>query len=106
MKAGDTDVAGSGVVAEVDRAVLTQIGSERQTASAQVITESVLRRSLQLQQPVLTFTGSLRVPVVYTAAGWSYKDRPVKVGAMFNFETVSGAMTGWILDMKFGPEKK
>ena len=106
MKAGDTDVAGAGVVAEVDRAVLTQIGSERQAATAQFITEGLLRRSLQLQQPVLTFTGTVRVPVVYTAAGWSYKDRPVKVGAAFNFETLAGAMAGWILDMKFGADRK
>ena len=105
MKVGDTDVAGSGAVAEVDRAVLTQIGSERQTTTAQFSTEGLLRRSLQLQQPVLAFTGAVRVPVVYTAAGWSYKDRPVKVGAAFNFETISGAMTGWILDMEFGPER-
>jgi hypothetical protein len=28
----------------------------------------------------------------------------VKVGAAFSFESVSGAMTGWILDVKPGQE--
>jgi hypothetical protein len=100
MKAGDIDVPGSGVLRDGDRAVLTQVGSERQTTTAQASTEGVLRRSFQIQVPVLTFTGTVRVPVVYTAGGWSYKERPVKVGAPFNFESVSGAMAGWILDMK------
>lgn len=105
MKAGDTDVAGSGVVAEVDRAVLTQIGSDRQPTNAQITTEGLLRRSLQLQQPFLTFVGTVRVPVVYAAAGWTYKDRPVKVGAAFNFETTAGAMAGWVIEMKLGSNR-
>ncbi len=105
MKAGDTDVAASGVVAEVDRAMLIQIGSERQPTNAQITTEGLLRRSLQLQQPLLTFVGTVRVPVVYAATGWTYKDRPVKVGAAFNFETTSGAMAGWVISMKLGSNR-
>jgi hypothetical protein len=49
---------------------------------------------------MLAFTGTVRVPVVSTRSGWSYQDRPVKVGAAFTFETMAGGMIGWILDMK------
>jgi hypothetical protein len=41
---------------------------------------------------------------VFTPSGWSYKDRPVKVGAPFTFESISGAMMGWIIEMKVGQE--
>lgn len=105
MKVGDVDVVGSGVVAEADRAVLTQIGSEPQPVTATTVTEGFLRRSFQLEQRVLLFTGTVRVPVVYKPSGWSYKDQPVKVGAAFTFETVSGAMMGWILDVKLDQER-
>lgn len=102
MKPGDRDVAGLGVVADADRAVLTTVGIDPQKINAPVITEGVLRRSISVQQPVLLFGGSVRVPVVYTPQGWTYKERPVKVGAPFSFETTAGAMAGWILEMKIG----
>lgn len=105
MKAGDFDVPGFGVVAESDRAMLTQIGSDRQVTSGLVGTEGVLRRSVQVQRPMVTVTGTVRVPVIRAASGWSYKDRVLKAGAGFNFETVAGAMTGWIQDMKVGFER-
>lgn len=104
MKVGDVDLSGSVVVPDADRAVLTEVGPERQALTAITNTEGLLRRSLQIEQPVLAFTGTVRVPVVFTPSGWSYRDRPVKVGAAFTFETLSGAMIGWILDTKLGPE--
>ena len=54
---------------------------------------------------MLVLTATIRAPVVFKPSGWSYKDRPVKVGAPFTFESVSGAMMGWIQDMKLGPDK-
>jgi hypothetical protein len=105
MKAGDHDVPGSGVLAESDRAVLSQIGTDRQVTSGLVGTEGVLRRSVQVQRPMVAVTGTVRVPVVRTITGWSYKDRVLKAGAGFNFETVAGAMMGVILDMKIGSER-
>jgi hypothetical protein len=110
MKVGDVDLSVElteterSLVLDTSRAVLTAVGSEPQTMNALITNESLLRRGLQLQQPVLTFTGTLRIPVVFTPSGWSYKGRLVKVGAAFSFESVSGAMTGWILDVKPGQE--
>ena len=100
MKVGDTDVPGTGVVDEADRAVLTQVGSDQHPTTAGVQTQG-----FQLQQPVIVFTGTVRVPVVSTPAGWTYKDRPIKVGAGFSFETTSAAIAGWIIDIKLNPKK-
>lgn len=105
IRPGDRDVAGAGVTAEADRAVLVGVGGDQQKTSGLISTEGVLRRSIQVQESVLTFSGTVRVPVVYTPAGWTYKDRPVKVGAPFPFETVAGGMVGWILEMKIEPAR-
>lgn len=103
IKKGDMDV--SGMVTETDGAVLEDVGSERQTTTVNANSEPLLRRSLQVPQPMMTFKGTLRVPLMFTPLGWSYHDQLVKVGAVFNFETASGAMTGWILDVKIDQEK-
>lgn len=100
MKAGDVDVGGTGAAADSERAVLKDVGSDRQTMTGQAGAELLLRRSLQLELPVLVFTGTLRVPLSLTPSGWTYNERPVKVGASFVFETMAGAMMGWVLDMK------
>lgn len=104
VKTGDIDVPGAGVVTESDRAVLTEIGVDRQpTTIAGVVTTGSLTR--QLHQPGVTFTGMVRVPVVSTPTGWAYKDRPIKAGAAFQFETVAGIMTGWIVDVTVEPHR-
>lgn len=97
LRPGDRDVPGGQALAEGDRAVLIQIGANRRAVDGNVITEGVLRRSLVVTVPALTFEGRLRVPVVRTAAGWVYKDRPVKVGAPFAFESMAGAAAGWVI---------
>jgi hypothetical protein len=97
IKVGDADV--SGTLIDADRAILTELGSDRQTVTSIVYSETLLRIGRNVQTPALAFTGTLRVPVVFTPAGWSYKDRPLKVGGSFLFETAAGAMSGWVLDM-------
>lgn len=107
MKVGDVDLSGSLTPADEGRAVLTQVGSDRRTLTAlSNNSEGLLRRTVQLEQPVLAFTGAVRVPVVFTPSGWSYKDRPVKVGAPFTFETAAGAMMGSIISMNLSHEKE
>jgi hypothetical protein len=102
IKRGDTDVGG--MVTDPDGAVLEDIGSDRQQLVAMTNPEPLLRRNVQVPQTVVAFSGTVRVPVVLTPLGWSYHDHPVKVGGVFNFETASGAMTGWILDVKIRDE--
>lgn len=105
IKAGDRDIAGGGVIADDDRAVLLEVGGNQQQTTGVFGLEGVLRRNIQAQQPMLIFNGTVRVPVVYSRAGWTYKDRTVKVGAPFPFETIAGGMVGWIVEMTIGPAR-
>jgi len=98
VKVGDVDVGGPGALAGADGAVLTGIGSERQTVVAETTTDGP--RTYRLQERAVVFSATLRVPVVFSSSGWTYKGRPVKVGAPLVFETMSGAMGGWILEMR------
>lgn len=105
LKVGDVDLATFGVTAEADRAHLTAIASDTQPTAALVTTDGFTARSLQVSQRVIAFTGTVRVPVVFTPAGWSYKDRAVKVGGSFNFETTTGVMTGLVVGMTVAPRQ-
>ena len=105
MKLGDIDIAGFGLVAEADRARLIEIGIDRQATPALVTPEGLLRRTFQVQQPVVAVTGTVRVPVVYDPAGWIYKERTVKIGATFHFETIAGGMSGLIVQVNLIPKK-
>ena len=98
MKVGDVDVGTSGRPVD-EGALLTALDAEREPISALTGTTAAFGRTYDFQQDVLAFTGTVRVPVVYTPSGWQYKARSVKVGAPFSFETVSGFMDGRILDM-------
>jgi hypothetical protein len=97
MTAGDHDVGDDG-----NLAVLTEIGPERQPVTA-VIQDNVLGRLVQTSQPMVGFNGTVRVPVMVTASGATYRGRPVKPGAAFLFESASGAMTGAIQDVQTAP---
>ncbi len=101
MNAGDIDLPGAAVVAEADRAQLTRIGSDRQPTTVQI----TLPPNLQVQQPAVAFTGTVRIPVVYATAGWTYKDRPIRTGGGFRFETAAGGMSGVITEMTLEPKK-
>jgi hypothetical protein len=103
IKAGDVDVGG--VVTDTGRAVLTELGTDRQTVTSQVEMDPFLRIKIMVPQPLQAFTATVRVPAVFTPSGWSYNDRPLKVGGSFTFETASGAMSGLVLDMNLGREK-
>jgi hypothetical protein len=103
IKAGDVDVGG--VVTDTRRAVLTELGTDRQTVTSQVEMDPLLRIKVMVPQPLQAFTATVRVPAVFTPSGWSYNDRPLKVGGSFTFETASGAMSGLVLDMNLGREK-
>ena len=105
MNVGDVDVSGSAADANADGAVLTEVGSDQQMVTSIRVTQGLNGRNLQHEQSVLSFVGTVRVPVVFTSFGWSYNTRPVKVGAPFTFESISGAMIGWIEDMEIGEER-
>jgi hypothetical protein len=105
MKAGDVDAQWGDLVLERDRAVLTGLGTDLREATALVIQPNGALRSFQLPRQVMEFTGTVRVPVIFAKTGWSYKDRPIKVGAPFTFDTTDGIMTGSIVEMKVGARR-
>lgn len=98
VKVGDVDVAGPET--ETIHPVLTELGTARETTSALVVIESVLgRNSFQVQRPVIVFTGRVRVPVVRTPQGWSFRNRPVKVGSPFSFVSTAAALGGSVINV-------
>lgn len=106
MNVGDRDVAATEEEPLAPGAVLTGIGTERLTMNASTTVEGVLGRSgLSVQRQVVVFTGTARVPVAYSSAGWTYRGRFIKIGAPFAFVTMSAAMGGVILDVKIRPER-
>jgi len=52
-------------------------------------------------QSVEVFDAVLDVPVTLTRSGWSYGGQPVKVGRVFQMETLGYAARGWVIDMEF-----
>ena len=111
FKAGDVDVEGEsarGAVApnDDDRAVLSSIDTERQQVSAVQVIGNGVNRSVHVPQSMVALVGTVRVPVVSTPTGFSYKDRPVKIGAAFWFESRTGQMVGSILDVQPVPQSE
>jgi hypothetical protein len=54
---------------------------------------------IQVEERLTAFEAVLRVPVQETPAGWQYKAKPVKAGAIFLFETPLYSMRGSILQI-------
>ena len=52
-------------------------------------------------QSVEVFDAVLDVPVTLTRLGWSYGGQSVKVGSVFQMETLGYVAQGWVLDMEF-----
>jgi hypothetical protein len=94
VKVGDVDIGQATDMLDEDLAVLTAIGSDRQRTMAVMTTGPV-----QVEESVVAFTATLRVPVVALPTGWGYRRQAVKIGAPFVFETNAGVMTGSILAM-------
>ncbi len=106
MKAGDVDLLVPPAAPDGERAVLTEVSSDRQVVTATNQIDAVMRRNLGVQQQVTLFNGSVRVPVTFTPLGWTYKERAVKVGAPFYFETTAGGMAGWIVELSVSRETR
>ena len=85
VKVGDVDIGSPVTTTAADKASLIGVEPERQTL-----------------QTVVAFTGAIRAPVTQGRSGWQYKEKPVKVGAPFAFETTAAFMEGSILEMTVG----
>ena len=106
MNVGDVDLGGSVTLpSDADRAVLMEIGQDQEQVIGVLSTNGLLGRNIQVEGPVVSFDGRVRIPVVFTESGWWYGAQSIKIGAGFNFQTVSGAMRGSIVDMVISDEK-
>ena len=106
MNVGDVDLGGSVTLpSDADRAVLMEIGQDQEQVTGILNTTGLLGRNIQVEGPVVSFDGTVRIPVVFTESGWRYGAQSIKIGAGFNFQTVSGAMRGSIVDMVISNEK-
>ena len=82
-----------------------EIGQEQEQIIGILSSDGLLGRNIQVEGPVVSFDGTVRIPVVFTESGWRYGAQSIKIGAGFNFQTVSGAMRGSIVDMVISNEK-
>jgi hypothetical protein len=107
VEVGDAEAGGPPDSVGLQGAQLVGIDSNRETLTAVTTVtglERGVRRTYDVEQPVTTFTATLHVPVVRTPTGWRYRDRSIKVGVSFSFETLSYFMDGWILDVRLEPD--
>ena len=82
-----------------------EIGQDQKRVTGILSRDGLLGRNIQVEGPVVSFDGTVRAPVVFTESGWWYGAQSIKIGAGFNFQTVSGAMRGSIVDMVISDEK-
>jgi hypothetical protein len=105
LKSGDVDLERPSAD-QSGPATLVTIGQDRKVVRALLSTPAGVRQEreleAQVEQDVTSFTATFHVPVVSTPSGWSYHDRPVKIGAPIRFETTNGILRGWILSVE-GP---
>ena len=98
MNIGDVDLSGLVAQEDTEGAVLMAIGQDRQRIDG-LFSDGLLGRNFQVEGSTLSFTGRVRVPVVLGQSGWTYRNQAIKVGAGFTFESILGAMRGFIFDM-------
>lgn len=102
IRVGDADVRlrpGEGA-ADVPAATITAIDPDHRQVIARGTYDPVTGRRFEIEQPMVAFTATVRVPGVQMKSGWQYKDKPVKLGMPFLFETVDGLMDGSIESMR------
>ena len=99
------------VIAHPGLADLPGVGDEDVRVDEDHAARLVSRTDAQLLTTTTQFDGStfadtrvqfevtLSVPVVLTPTGWQYAERPVKVGALFRFETQTYVLEGWVLSL-------
>lgn len=107
IEAGHVDVSLPGVADERRAALLSVTAPQQTTATTRLetvqTTATTSRETWEFQEAMVTFGATLRVPVVLMPTGWFYGNRPLRVGAPFQFDGPTYTMTGWILNVQVTP---
>jgi hypothetical protein len=103
LKPGDVDIAAAGAIGDAELALLTGVESDRQPVTATANVTVAPGQTYLVPQQAVAFVGAVRVPVVATISGWQYKNKAVRIGAPFTFETATAYAQGWIAEMSGAP---
>jgi len=92
LKVGDVDTGSSGLAAKY-QAAITSLGPSRAIPDAQAGLLLPIGGSPRAVDAVI------RVPIELARGGWTYRDRPLKAGGSFTFETAQYTVTGGVTDV-------
>jgi hypothetical protein len=96
MKAGDADTSAR-ALALGHAAVIVSLGVPRAVPAAEAGPHPPIGGGARVIDAVM------RVPVERTSTGWRYKDRPMRAGEPFTFETAQYTVSGEVTDVNLPP---
>jgi hypothetical protein len=96
MKAGDADTSIK-ALALGHAAVIVSLGAPRAVPAAEAGPHPPIGGGARVIDAVI------RVPIERTSTGWRYKDRPLRAGEPFTFETVQYTVSGEVSDVTLPP---
>jgi hypothetical protein len=92
LKAGDTDTSPK-ALALGHAAVIVSLGAARAVSTADAGPHPPIGGGARVVDAVI------RVPIERTSTGWRYKDRPLRAGEPFSFETAEYTVNGEVSDV-------
>jgi hypothetical protein len=96
MKAGDTDTSAK-ALALGHAAVIVSLGAPRAVSAAESGPNPPIGGGARVIDAVV------RVPIERSPTGWRYKDRPLRAGEPFSFETGQYTVSGEVSDVTLPP---
>src|SRR5712691_3649870 len=96
MKAGDVDTSAK-ALALGHAAVIVSLGAARAVSGAEAGPTAPIGGGARVMDAVV------RVPIERTSTGWRYKDRPLRAGEPFSFETAQYTVSGAVTDVTLPP---
>jgi hypothetical protein len=96
MKAGDVDTSPK-ALALGHAAVIVSLGAARAVSGAEAGPNPPIGGNARVMDAVV------RVPIDRTSTGWRYKDRPLRAGEPFSFETARYTVSGSVTDVTLPP---
>ena len=96
MKAGDVDTSAK-ALALGHAAAIVSLGAARAVSAAEAGPNPPIGGGARVMDAVV------RVPIERTSTGWRYKDRLLRAGEAFSFETAQYTVSGSVIDVTLPP---